>query len=352
MSRTVGIEIEGCGIYPDQCKIALRNAGISTTGRNGWKCKTDGTSGVTFEIASPAMDISGDWQEKTRTVCEALRNAGARVSRSCGIHVHVDINDHSVDHICRLVRIWSQVEGAVNNVLSRSRQTNGFCRNNVGNLGAWTIGVPHSIYRKETVAKTLRAMATGGRYHKMNLASFHKYGTVEFRGHQGSLNATKIINWVRLCASVVEWAKGTRTIDGARTTGMNLPEALEIMSVYAFNTDEELTGVTVSRSSNPRTGSMKESLFAIYDANATLGVREAATLAMSTLGCTRKLATDNHWHWRKATTVSRTVNENTASANADRRSSWVAYFVERASELEIDNQYIGSDVQDSSYINS
>ena len=352
MSRTIGIEIEGKGIYPDACRAALRAARIPTTGRNGWKCKSDGTYGVTFEVASPAMEIGGNWQEQTKKVCEALRNAGARVSRACGIHVHVDMNDFAPGHVVRLTKIWNRIEGAVNNLLSQSRQANSFCKNN---RNSWGADLSVCDRRMDgalgtTVPRTISGVQSSrSRYYKMNLASFGRHGTVEFRGHQGSLNATKIINWARLCASVVEWAKGNRDYGNAR---WNLPETLETLSLYAFNTDEELSGVTVSRNMVPRAGTKKARLFELYDANAHLGVREAATLGVQAGISSRKVATDTHWHWRKVTTVTRTVNDNVASANTDRRSSWVAYWVERASELEIDNQFIGNEVQDTSRANS
>ncbi len=354
MSRTIGIEIEGAGISPGACKTALRGVGIPTSGRNGWKCKYDGSSGVDFEVASPALEVTSDWVEKTKEVCNALRNAGARVNRGCGIHVHVDISDYSPAHVVRLGKLWVRLELAINNLLSRSRQTNGFCKNNHGSLNAFANNISIAdgnmdANSRGTVQATLRAIQnTAGRYYKMNLGSFGRHGTVEFRGHQGSLNGNKIAKWARLCLSVIEWAKGNRDLGSAR---WNLPEALDTLSLYAFNTDEELSGVTTSRTFTPRAGTKKEALFNIYDANAHLGVREAATLAVNAGISTRKVATDGHWHWRKVTTVSRVVNTVTADENAVRRSSWVSYMIERAAELEIDNQYIGSTVQDTTYTN-
>jgi hypothetical protein len=49
--------------------------------------------------------------------------------------------------------------------------------------------------------------AQGGRYFKVNLQSYHTYGTVEFRQHSGTLNAAKAVNWVRLLDSFITATK-------------------------------------------------------------------------------------------------------------------------------------------------
>ena len=41
------------------------------------------------------------------------------------------------------------------------------------------------------------------RYRKMNLQSFSKYGTVEIRQHQGTLNWLKIVNWMIFTQALV-----------------------------------------------------------------------------------------------------------------------------------------------------
>ena len=41
----------------------------------------------------------------------------------------------------------------------------------------------------------------------MNLHSWFYRGTVEFRLAAGTTNATKIVNWAILCASLLDWAE-------------------------------------------------------------------------------------------------------------------------------------------------
>jgi len=46
-----------------------------------------------------------------------------------------------------------------------------------------------------------------GRYYGLNLASYRRYRTVEFRAHQGSVDPAKIAAWIVLCLRFVETAK-------------------------------------------------------------------------------------------------------------------------------------------------
>ena len=49
--------------------------------------------------------------------------------------------------------------------------------------------------------------AQGCRYHKVNLQSYYRHGTVEFRQHSGTLNAAKAVNWVRMLAAYIDESK-------------------------------------------------------------------------------------------------------------------------------------------------
>ena len=41
------------------------------------------------------------------------------------------------------------------------------------------------------------------RYYKVNLQSLSRYGTIEFRQHNGTIDAEKILNWVSFCTQFV-----------------------------------------------------------------------------------------------------------------------------------------------------
>lgn len=43
-----------------------------------------------------------------------------------------------------------------------------------------------------------------GRYFKINLQAYLRHGTIEFRQHSGSANATKVCNWVRFLQAFID----------------------------------------------------------------------------------------------------------------------------------------------------
>ena len=47
----------------------------------------------------------------------------------------------------------------------------------------------------------------GSRYFKLNLQSFNRYGTVEFRHHSGTTTFSKIKNWILIYSRFVDYAK-------------------------------------------------------------------------------------------------------------------------------------------------
>lgn len=51
----------------------------------------------------------------------------------------------------------------------------------------------------------------GSRYFKVNLMSFQRHGTIEFRQHSGTVNATKIANWVRFLGQFIDNSKARNT---------------------------------------------------------------------------------------------------------------------------------------------
>ena len=59
------------------------------------------------------------------------------------------------------------------------------------------------------------------RYKKLNLMSFWQHGTVEFRHHQGTVEAQKAENWVRMCLRMClaarEGAKEFNSLDSFMT---------------------------------------------------------------------------------------------------------------------------------------
>jgi len=115
-------------------------------------------------------------------ILDTLRNLGAYVNTSCGLHVHLDQRNNPRPDIAfnNLVRSLSLLY----KVVPASRHKNGYChRNRTAN---WN----DARYQE--------------RYKAVNATAYDRYRTLEVRLFGGTLNATKIINWVETLEGIVD----------------------------------------------------------------------------------------------------------------------------------------------------
>lgn len=210
-NRKFGVEIEFVGITPSFAQAAIRNAGVSCqyedynhATRNHWKIVRDGSvtvspgmdSDACGELVSPPL-VGEAGIEEVRKVLTALSAAGATVNKTCGLHVHVDANDLNAGQILSVVQRYAHFENEINAFMPLSRRN-----------GRWamTVGGDYVANLVRNVNRTgdLRSVASGlNRYYAVNLVSYARYGTVEFRQHSGSVNATKVSNWIQFCVHFV-----------------------------------------------------------------------------------------------------------------------------------------------------
>ena len=221
-TRRFGVEIEFIGINRQTAAAAIRAAGIECYDENynhhtrpHWKVVPDGSlssrSG-SGECVSPILSGEEGFAQ-LRTVVNALRAAGARISVSCGLHVHHDANDLTGDQIARVVEFYDTHRNSINALVSRSRRHSQWAR-------------AYGASELASITASLRAgngrSLNVNRYKNVNLMSYVKYGTLEFRQHQGTLNADKIVSWIKfgqaIFAAVVN--------DSDTTIGVTLDEML------------------------------------------------------------------------------------------------------------------------------
>jgi hypothetical protein len=233
-----GLETEISGLSVNRSREALRNANIN------WVHVTDdGTSGVDAEIVFPPMpDCSITWH-KVEEVYRCLENAGARINRACGHHIHistkkVDYERHnknqflaksislsetsnypniqianecfnrdemSPELMIDVTRRIVKHDSVYNSMVSESRRNNHFCENSRATL--------ENINLCNTIQDLENAFCNGTyRSHKFMAINFTRWsrGTVEFRKHQGTLDMDKIRAWVRFHLNLFYTSDSTR----------------------------------------------------------------------------------------------------------------------------------------------
>ena len=210
-NRTFGIELEIYGADRDMLITEMRRAGVDVQGesynhntRNHWKIVSDSSiqGGNGNEIVSPVL-TGLDGIEQVKKVCIALNRAGAKVNKSCGFHLHLGVQDYQINDFKNLVNSFAHLEKEFDKIQPESRRgnNNSYCKNltSIGRNLTEKINATNSINELVNVF--------GGRYFKLNLQSFNRYGTVEFRHHSGTTTFSKIKNWILICSRLVDYAK-------------------------------------------------------------------------------------------------------------------------------------------------
>ena len=222
-SRTFGIEIEAFGVERATLAAALREAGIACqtefynhTTQAHWKVVTDGSvrGDLPFELVSPVLKGEEGLQQ-LKVVCEVLRRLNAKVNKTTGLHVHLGVGEleHDLKFWRNLLSNYAALESSIDAVMPESRRgrNNNYCRQ---------IAQP-DLLRKLQGCRDLRSIervVTGGnRYYKVNMQSFWRQRTVEFRQHSGTVEFEKIANWVRLLSRLVEFSRHSEVVEKSFT---------------------------------------------------------------------------------------------------------------------------------------
>lgn len=220
--RRFGLEIEFIG-DPYALERELRARGIAVvreaynhTTRSHWKIVPDGSLGRNgAELVSPIL--RGDaGREQVRKVGAALSAAGCRVDRSTGLHVHHDVRNLGLAAFKRLVRNWADSQDAIDQMVARSRRRgrNEYCRR-------LTTGMLMQVDSLSTMDRRMAASVLRGcRYRTLNFQSYGRYGTVEIRQHQGTIDAKKILAWVAFGQAMIAAAVAGQTL--AHRSGLDL----------------------------------------------------------------------------------------------------------------------------------
>ena len=205
--RTFGVEIEFCTtLSKEELADALSAQGIPCAAerynhetRNHWKIVTDGSVSQGFELVSPVLaGISGI--ETVKRAVDVLVNAGCSVDTSTGLHVHVGANDLNAASIANTLRRYARFEPQIDNVVPSHRRFNQFALSVRNDARA----LERAIFSNPRITPVNLVQHLSNRYRKLNVTSYLRHGTLEFRQHSGSLDGTKIANWIMFCVSFVE----------------------------------------------------------------------------------------------------------------------------------------------------
>ena len=183
----VGIEIE-CNITCSKEYLAdkLIDAGLQSYCQikddGSIRCERSNDKPVELILLAKEFQVN----DIIKRVCDVLhsRRIDARANNSCGLHVHLDMRRRNIKE-CYKNLYYAQ--GVMLGMMPENRRVNvQYCKQNA---------TPD--YDKQDALRN--------RYHVINTEAFKKYKTLEIRVHSGTTNATKIMHWVSLLTSIVNY---------------------------------------------------------------------------------------------------------------------------------------------------
>ncbi len=124
------------------------------------------------------LALESEVEMVVNSVCGVLAKYNAKVNKSCGLHVHLDMRTRDKDVAFSNLVTAQPLLYAMN---PPSRAVNKFC--------------------KKSTKKQFGANVE--RYFGVNAQAYHKYQTIEIRIHSGTVLAEKINNWVKVLLCIV-----------------------------------------------------------------------------------------------------------------------------------------------------
>ena len=127
------------------------------------------------------------------------------MNKSWGAHGHHEIRELDGQAVERSVQNDHDAMASINAIMAPSRrQMNSYC----ADASSYDL---ERMWSCDTILQIASAVSYS-RYRKVNLASYPKYGTLELRQHRGSVEAVKLIAWVKFGQALLEASKAGRIV--------------------------------------------------------------------------------------------------------------------------------------------
>jgi hypothetical protein len=219
---TYGCEIEcfgGEGVGFAELRKAFRKAGLSIRHEDDsgedynsrtWVVGDDGSLHHVcplegMEIKSPIL--KGQQGLKTiQKVCRILKSLKFEVNSTCGLHIHVGIinakKKFKAEELIEILKRYHRHSDKINLLVDINRRRNQYCRN----LDDVLDNIEACDLRDEDFDLS-DLQEFGEHCDAVNIEALDYHGTIEFRQHQGTINAKEITNWIKFCLTHVEMSR-------------------------------------------------------------------------------------------------------------------------------------------------
>ena len=178
-----------------------------------WKIMRDGsinTEGRSPEYSSEVVTPILQYEdiEDLQEILRKLRKAGAKANSSCGIHIHVGVENHTPKTLRNLVNIMASKQDMIFRALDIKSSREHYCKKLesefVTRMNAKKPKTKEALadewYRNYSGSRT--AHYNNSRYHGLNLHAVFTKGTIEFRLFNSTTHAGKLKAYIQFCLAV------------------------------------------------------------------------------------------------------------------------------------------------------
>lgn len=206
-------------------KLKVMSDGSIDCQRKEGRRKISADRSYSVELVSPICQYKDI--ETVQELVRKLREAGAFVNSSCGIHIHINAAPFDAPKLRNLVNIMAAKEDMIYKALkvSRGRETSYCQKIDPSFLERLNRQKPATREQLKRIwyngSDGSREHYHSSRYHCLNLHSVFQKGTVEFRAFNGDLHAGKIKAYVQFCLAITAQALNQRSASPAKTQSSN-----------------------------------------------------------------------------------------------------------------------------------
>lgn len=180
-SQYVGIEIECVTPNDADFSILLPFSKYINIGTDGSVEAGRNETGSEFRVCIKRDEV----RSVLPGIMQAIKALGATVNKSCGLHVHMDQRHQKTrEEVATVFQRLVRSLGLLYTVVPPSRRRNTYCKRN-----------RHADFNRAR---------DGERYKAVNAGAWERHGTLEVRLFGGTLEETKIINWIETLYAIAE----------------------------------------------------------------------------------------------------------------------------------------------------
>lgn len=164
------------------------------------------------EIKTPILEGVTGYRELKKGF-RVLKNEGATVNRTCGMHTHHESTDLTVPEIIRLLKTWDANRETIESFVDESRIGNEYSYE----LDTFYLNQVEGMADDENALQHLCSWFAHGC--EVNVGALQRHGTIELRLHHGTMDYDEAEAWVRFGQGLINDVAGRKRVEGELPAG-------------------------------------------------------------------------------------------------------------------------------------